>query len=136
MHLVFLSCVFVLLPSVALHKNLFGSPCFYYVFLKIYLCCVTKFKPVSFENCHLRQRYVFLQMASFTHVIVDAEGWAHSSALHTGHFPRLLWQMLRAFDYTEPPQYSGHESSLLGTERCQMIVKIPACPARLEWDSW
>ena len=60
-------------------------------------------------------------MASFTHVIVDAEGWAHSNALHTGHFPRLLWQMLRAFDYTE---------------RCQMIVKIPACPARLEWDSW
>ena len=75
-------------------------------------------------------------MASFTHVIVDAEGWAHSNALHTGHFPRLLWQMLRAFDYTEPPQYSGHESSLLGTERCQMIVKILACPARLDWDSW
>jgi len=75
-------------------------------------------------------------MASFTHVILDTEGWAHSNALHTGHFPRLLWQMLRAFDYTEPPQYSGHESSLLGTERCQMIVKIPACPARLEWDSW
>ena len=25
---------------------------------------------------------------------------------------------------------------MLGTERCQMIVKIPACPARLEWDSW
>ena len=75
-------------------------------------------------------------MASFTHVIVDNEGWAHSNALHTGHFPRLLWQMLRAFDYTEPPQYSGHESSLLGTERCQMIVKIPACPARLDWDSW
>jgi len=69
-------------------------------------------------------------------VIVDTEGWAHSNALHTGHFPRLLWQMLRAFDYTEPPQYSGHESSLLGTECCQMIVKIPACPARLEWDSW
>ena len=75
-------------------------------------------------------------MASFTHVIVDAEGWAHSNALHTGHFPRLLWQMLRAFDYTEPPQYSRHESSVLGTERCQIIVKIPACPARLEWDSW
>ena len=44
--------------------------------------------------------------------------------------------MLRAFDYTEPPQYSGHESSLLDTQRCQMIVKIPACPARLHWDSW
>ena len=41
-------------------------------------------------------------MASFTHVIVDAEGWAYSNAIHTGHFPRLLWQMLRAFDYTEP----------------------------------
>ena len=52
-------------------------------------------------------------MASFTHVIVDNEGWAHSNALHTGHFPCLMWQMLRAFDYTEPPQYSGHESSLL-----------------------
>ena len=75
-------------------------------------------------------------MANFTHVIVDNEGWAHSSALHTGHFPRLLWQMLRVFDYTEPPQYSGHESSVLGTERCKMIVKIPACPARFEWDSW
>ena len=57
-------------------------------------------------------------MASFTHVIVDTEGWVHSNGLHTGHFPRLLWQMLRAFDYTEPPQYSGYESSLLGTERC------------------
>ncbi|RLN09029.1 uncharacterized protein C2845_PM11G21980 [Panicum miliaceum] len=70
------------------------------------------------------------------HVIVDAEGWAHSNALHSGHFPSLLWEMLRGFDYTEPPQYSGHESILMGTERCQMIVKIPACPARLDWGSW
>ena len=51
------------------------------------------------------------------------------------HIISRMWQMLRAFDYTEPPQYSGHGSSVLGTERCQMIVKIPACPAHLEWDS-
>jgi len=42
-------------------------------------------------------------MADFTHVVVDAEGWVHSNALHTGHFPRLLWEMLMAFGYTEPP---------------------------------
>jgi len=59
--------------------------------------------------------------------VVDAEGWAHSNALHTGHFPRLLWEMLMAFGYTEPPQYTGRESSLLGTMRCHMIVKIPPC---------
>jgi len=53
------------------------------------------------------------------------------------HILVLIWvRNARTFDYTEPPQYSGHESSLLGTEHCQMIVKIPACPARLEWDSW
>jgi len=75
-------------------------------------------------------------MADFTHVVVDAEGWAHSNALHTGHFPLLLWEMLMAFGYTEPPQYTGRESSLLGTARCHMIVKIPPCPSRLDWESW
>ena len=29
-----------LVTLVALHKNLFGPPCLYLVFLKIYLCCV------------------------------------------------------------------------------------------------
>ena len=75
-------------------------------------------------------------MADFTHVVVDADGWAHSNALHTDHFPRLLWEMLMAFGYTEPPQYTGRESSLLGTARCHMIVKIPPCPSRLDWESW
>jgi hypothetical protein len=75
-------------------------------------------------------------MADFTHVVMDAEGWVHSNALHTGHFARLLWEMLMAFGYTEPPQYTGHESSLLGTAHCHTIVKIPPCPSHLDWESW
>ena len=75
-------------------------------------------------------------MADFMHVVVDAEGWEHSNALHTGHFPCLLWEMLMAFGYTEPPQYTRRESSLLDTARCHMIVKIPPCPSCLDWESW
>jgi hypothetical protein len=48
----------------------------------------------------------------------------------------MLWETLRMFDYIEPPQYSGHGYAMFGTERCEMKVKIPACPTHLDWGSW
>ena len=41
LHLAYPSLLIVLLLMVALHKNLFGSPCFYYAFFKnlFLLCC-------------------------------------------------------------------------------------------------
>jgi hypothetical protein len=61
-----------------------------------------------------------LQMAEFPKIFWDYEGHAHTNALREG-FPRLLWESLQLFCYTEPPQYDGVEYSEEGVCDTQVI---------------
>jgi hypothetical protein len=42
-------------------------------------------------------------MAAPPNVFWDPAGHFHTDALHWEGFPRLLWESLRSFFYTEPP---------------------------------
>jgi hypothetical protein len=44
-----------------------------------------------------------LQMAAASNVFWDYAGHLHTNALHWEGFPRLLWESLSLFFYTEPP---------------------------------
>jgi hypothetical protein len=46
-------------------------------------------------------------MAAPLNVFWDPAGHLHTDALHWEGFPRLLWESLRTFDYTKPPQYDA-----------------------------
>jgi hypothetical protein len=48
-------------------------------------------------------------------------------------FPRLLWESLRLFFYTEPPQYDGEEYREEGVPRCRVMMTIPQHPFRSQW---
>jgi hypothetical protein len=48
-------------------------------------------------------------MAAPSNVSWDHAGHLHTNALHWEGFPRLLWESLSLFHYTEPPQYDGVE---------------------------
>jgi hypothetical protein len=47
------------------------------------------------------------QMAAPSNPFWDHAGHLHTDALHWEGFPRLLWESLSLFFYTEPPQYDG-----------------------------
>jgi hypothetical protein len=48
-------------------------------------------------------------MAVPSNIFWDHAGHLHTNALHWEGFPRLLWESLSLFFYTEPPQYDGVE---------------------------
>jgi hypothetical protein len=50
-----------------------------------------------------------------------------------GRFPRLLWESLSLFHYTEPPQYDGVEYQEEGVPRCRVRTTIPQHPFRSQW---
>ena len=45
------------------------------------------------------------QMADVPGTTLDGAGHAHTNGLHWEGFPRLLWESLQLFCYTEPPLY-------------------------------
>jgi hypothetical protein len=63
----------------------------------------------------------------------DQEGHFHTNALHWEGFPRLLWESLSLFHYTEPPQYDGVEYREEGVSRCRVKMTIPQHPFRSQW---
>jgi hypothetical protein len=57
----------------------------------------------------------------------------HTNALHWEGFPRLLWESLSLFFYTEPPQYDGVEYREEGVPWCRVKMTIPQHPFRSKW---
>jgi hypothetical protein len=57
-------------------------------------------------------------MAAPSNVFWDPAGHFHTNALHWEGFPRLLWESLSSFRYTEPPQYDAVEYQEEGVRRC------------------
>jgi hypothetical protein len=74
-----------------------------------------------------------LQMAAPSNVFWDHTGHLHTNALHWEGFPRLLWESLSLFFYTEPPQYDGVEYREEGVPRCRVRMTIPQHPFRSQW---
>jgi hypothetical protein len=72
-------------------------------------------------------------MAKSPKIFWDREGHAHTNALHWEGFPRLLWESLQSFCYTEPPQYDGVEYGEEGVPRCRVKMTIPQHPFRSLW---
>jgi hypothetical protein len=72
-------------------------------------------------------------MADLPKIFWDHEGHAHTNALHWEGFPRLLWESLQLFCYTEPPQYDGVEYSEEGVPWCRVKMTIPQHPFRSLW---
>jgi hypothetical protein len=63
----------------------------------------------------------------------DPAGHLHTNALHWEGFPRLLWEPLRSFCYTEPPQYDAVEYQEKGIHRARVRMTIPQHPFRSQW---
>ncbi|PVH36634.1 hypothetical protein PAHAL_6G126800 [Panicum hallii] len=72
-------------------------------------------------------------MAAPSNAFWDHEGHFHTNALHWEGFPRLLWESLSLFHYTEPPQYDGVEYREEEVLRCRDKMTIPQHPFRSQW---
>jgi hypothetical protein len=72
-------------------------------------------------------------MTAPSNVFWDPAGHLHTNALHWEGFPRLLWESLRSFDYTEPPQYDAVEYQEEGVHRARVRMTIPQHPFRSQW---
>jgi hypothetical protein len=72
-------------------------------------------------------------MAAPTNIFWDRAGHLHTNALHWEGFPRLFWESLSLFFYTEPPQYNGVEYGEEGVPRCRVKMTIPQHPFHSQW---
>jgi hypothetical protein len=72
-------------------------------------------------------------MAAPQNIFWDHAGNLHTNALHWEGFPRLLWESLSMFFYTEPPQYDGVEYGEEGVPRCRVKMTISQHPFRSQW---
>jgi hypothetical protein len=72
-------------------------------------------------------------MATPSNVFWDSEGHLHTNALHWEGFPRLLWESLQSFYYTEPPQYDAVEFMEDGIHRAHVVMTIPQHPFHSQW---
>jgi hypothetical protein len=72
-------------------------------------------------------------MAAPSNAFRDQEGHFHTNGLHWEGFPRLLWESLSLFHYTDPPQYDGVEYREEGVLRCRVKMIIPQHPFRSSW---
>jgi hypothetical protein len=67
----------------------------------------------------------------------DVESWTLVNYIEEGGFPALLWDTLKDFGYTTYPEYSTREIMTTGQLlRCEVKVKISACPTNPAWDEW
>jgi hypothetical protein len=64
-------------------------------------------------------------MAAPSNIFWDHVGHLHTNVLHWEGFPRLLWESLSLFFYTEPPQYDGVEY--------RVKMTIPQHPFHSQW---
>ena len=62
-----------------------------------YSFCVPFWRHLTFE--------FLVQMADVPGTTLDGAGHTHTNGLHWEGFPRLLWESLQLFCYTEPLQY-------------------------------
>jgi hypothetical protein len=72
-------------------------------------------------------------MAAPSNIFWDHAGHLHTNALHWEGLPRLLWESLRLFFYTEPPQYDGVEYREESVPQCKVKMTIPQHPLRSHW---
>jgi hypothetical protein len=72
-------------------------------------------------------------MAAPPNVFWDLAGHLHTNALHCEGFPRLLWESLRSFCYTELPQYDAVEYQEEGVHQARVRMTIPQHPFRSQW---
>ena len=72
-------------------------------------------------------------MADAPGITLDGAGHAHSNGLHWEGFPRLLWESLQLFCYTELPQYDCFTYTVEGVTCCTMKMTIPQHPFRAHW---
>ncbi|PVH66284.1 hypothetical protein PAHAL_1G194900 [Panicum hallii] len=72
-------------------------------------------------------------MAAPSNVFWDSEGHLHTNTLHWEGFPRLLWESLQSFHYTEPSQYDAVEHLEEGVHRAHVRMTIPQHPFRSQW---
>jgi hypothetical protein len=72
-------------------------------------------------------------MAAPPNIFWDPARHLHTNALHWEGFPRLLWESLRSFGYTDPPQYDAMEYQEEGIYRARVKMTIPQHPQRSQW---
>jgi hypothetical protein len=89
--------------------------------------------PESIVLFHLPCEFFLFLMAAPSNIFGDHAGHLHTDALHWEGFPRLLWESLSLFFYTEPPQYDGVEYREEGVPRCRVKMTIPQHPFRSQW---
>ena len=71
------------------------------------------------------------QMADVPGTTLDGAGNTHTNGLHWEGFPRLLWESLQLFCYTEPPLYDCYTYTAEGVTRCTVKMTIPQHPFRV-----
>jgi hypothetical protein len=72
-------------------------------------------------------------MVAPPNIFWDPAGHLHTNALHWEGFPRLLWESLRLFGYTDPPQYDAVEYQEEGIYRARVRMTVPQHPLRSQW---
>ena len=72
-------------------------------------------------------------MADVPRTLSDGAGHIHTNGLHWQGFPRLLWESLQLFCYTEPPQYDCCTYTAEGVTRCTVKMTIPQHRFRAHW---
>jgi hypothetical protein len=72
-------------------------------------------------------------MAAPPNIFCDPAGHLHTNALHWEGFPHLLWESLRSFGYTDPPQYDAVEYQEEGIYRARVRMTIPQHPLHSQW---
>ena len=72
-------------------------------------------------------------MADVPSTSLVGTGHTHTNGLHWEGFPRLLWESLQLFCYTEPPQYECFTYIAEGVARCTVKMTIPQHPFRAHW---
>jgi hypothetical protein len=72
-------------------------------------------------------------MAAPPNIFWDPAGHLHTNALHWEGFPHLLWESLRSFGYTDPPQYDAVEYQDEGIYRARVRMTIPQHPLCSQW---
>ena len=66
-------------------------------------------------------------MADVPGTLSDGAGHTHTNGLHWQGFPRLLWESLQLFCYTEPPQYDCYTYTAEGVTHCTVRMIVRAC---------
>ena len=79
------------------------------------------------------------QMADVSGTSLDGAGHAHTNGLHWEGFPRLLWESLQLFYYTEPPQYDCFTYTIERVTHCTVkmapfeVLYGHRCRTPLSW---